>query len=137
MNKITAAGYDPLIKRNGNVFNKYGEPLADSREVAELLDVDHSRLVEDIYNLNVGDDLYFANFTLDYVHEGRKFIWIFYMTDDGFFLLFERYKRAAKSATALERLKSGQATINELRKEFGLKELDDEGANVLLTIKGN
>lgn len=134
MNKITAAGYDPLIKRNGNLFNKYGEPLADSREVAELLDVDHSRLIEDIYNLNVSDDIYFANFTLDYVHEGRRFIWIFYMTDDGFFLLFERYKWAAKSAADLERLKSGQATINELRKESGLKELDDEGANVLYRV---
>ncbi|MEV2369609.1 hypothetical protein ABNB78_22270 [Paenibacillus larvae] len=56
MNKITAAGYDPLIKREGNVFNKYGEPLADSREVAELLGVDHSRLVEDILRLDCGDD---------------------------------------------------------------------------------
>lgn len=45
MNKITAAGYGPLIKREGNVFNKYGEPLADSREVAESLGVDHSQLV--------------------------------------------------------------------------------------------
>ncbi|MEV2911475.1 hypothetical protein ABNF65_23430, partial [Paenibacillus larvae] len=87
------AGYDPLIKRNGNVFNKYGEPLADSREVAESLGVDHSQLVENIYDLEVPDDIYFANFTPDYVREGRKFIWVFYMTDDGFSLLSRRYRK--------------------------------------------
>ncbi|ARF68919.1 hypothetical protein B7C51_15625 [Paenibacillus larvae subsp. pulvifaciens] len=93
MNKITAAGYDPLIKRDGNVFNKYGEPLADSREVAELLSVDHSRLVEDIYDLEVPDDIYFANFTPDFVREGRKFIWVFYMTHIGYDLLVRKYRK--------------------------------------------
>ncbi|MEV2910671.1 hypothetical protein ABNF65_19175 [Paenibacillus larvae] len=77
MNKITPAGYGPhygpLIKREGNVFNKYGEPLADSREVAELLGVGHSRLVEDILRLDCGDD-------------GG----VFYMTDDGFYRLSRR-----------------------------------------------
>ncbi|MEV2318989.1 hypothetical protein ABNC55_12305 [Paenibacillus larvae] len=124
MNKITAAGYGPLIKRNGNVFNQDGVPLADSREVAELLSVDHSQLVEGIYDLEVPDDIYFANFTPDYVREGRRFIWVFYMTDGGFFLLFERYKWTAKSVAALGRLKSRQATINELKK--ALAALNDE-----------
>ncbi|QHZ52373.1 hypothetical protein [Paenibacillus larvae] len=92
MNKITAAGYGPLIKRDdGNVINEYGQILLDSREVAESLGVDHSRLIEDIYDLEVPDDIYFANFTPDYAREGRRFIWVFYMTHIGYDLLVRRY----------------------------------------------
>ncbi|ARF67632.1 hypothetical protein B7C51_06980 [Paenibacillus larvae subsp. pulvifaciens] len=91
MNKIAAAGYGPLIKREGNVFNQNGQILLDSWEVAESLSVDHSRLVEDIYDLEVPDDIYFANFTPDFVREGRKFIWGFYMTHIGYELLVRRY----------------------------------------------
>lgn len=46
-------------------------------------------------------------------------------------------KKAADSATALKKIKSGRATINEIRKKFDLKELNDEEANVLLSIQGN
>ncbi|ARF66562.1 hypothetical protein B7C51_00250 [Paenibacillus larvae subsp. pulvifaciens] len=92
MNKITAAGYGPLIKRDDdNVINEYGQILLDSREVAKSLGVDHSQLVEDTYDLDVTDDIYFANFTQGYVREGRRFIWVFYMTHKGYSILFEKY----------------------------------------------
>ncbi|MCY9511969.1 hypothetical protein M5W68_06885 [Paenibacillus larvae] len=94
MNKITAAGYGPLIKRDdGNVINQNGQILLDSREVAESLSVDHSRLIEDIYDLEVPDDIYFANFTPDFVREGRRYIWVFYMTHIGYSLMVLNYER--------------------------------------------
>ncbi|ARF67259.1 hypothetical protein B7C51_04625 [Paenibacillus larvae subsp. pulvifaciens] len=45
--------------------------------------------------------------------------------------------KSAESATALERLKSGRASINEARKEFDLTELGDEEANRLLSMQLN
>ncbi|MEV2286455.1 hypothetical protein ABNB59_17755 [Paenibacillus larvae] len=44
---------------------------------------------------------------------------------------------SAESATALERLKNGRASINEVRKEFDLTELDDEEAKRLLSMQIN
>ncbi|ALH46410.1 hypothetical protein ABNC92_10850 [Paenibacillus larvae] len=95
MNKPTPSGYGlhygPVIKQDGDVFDQNGQILLDSREVAESLDVDHSQLVEDIYDLEVPDDIYFANFTPDFVREGRRYIWVFYMRHIGYSLLVRRY----------------------------------------------
>ncbi|MEV2909178.1 hypothetical protein ABNF65_11140 [Paenibacillus larvae] len=45
--------------------------------------------------------------------------------------------KSAESATVLERLKSGRASINEVRQEFDLTELGDEEANRLLSMQLN
>ncbi|ALA12693.1 hypothetical protein ERICI_01299 [Paenibacillus larvae subsp. larvae] len=45
--------------------------------------------------------------------------------------------KSAESVTVLERLKSGRASINEVRQEFDLTELGDEEANRLLSMQLN
>ncbi|MEV3662599.1 hypothetical protein ABNE58_17135 [Paenibacillus larvae] len=87
-------GYGPVIRQDGDVFDQNGQILLDSREVAESLGVEHSSLVENIYDLEVPDDIYFANFTPDFVREGRKFMWVFYMTHIGYDLLVRNYERS-------------------------------------------